>query len=133
MRLFRLPPSEALLRIGLAFAFLYPAIDALFDPASWLGYFPPFVTGAFHLISVPLKLSDVVLLHGFGLLEVVLALWVLLGRRVRMPALIMALILFAIVGLNLDPSNFSVLFRDVSIAFAALALAVRRSPSPLIA
>jgi len=123
MGLSRRPPSEALLRIAVAFAFLYPPIDALFDPVSWLGYFPAFVTNAFHAIAVPLKLSDVVLLHGFGLLEVALALWALFGRRVRVPALIMALILFVIVGFNLDPANFSVLFRDISIAFAALALA----------
>ncbi len=123
MRLLRTLPSEALLRIALAFAFLYPAIDAFFDPATWLGYFPNFVTDAFHTIAIPLKLSDVVLLHSFGVLEIVLAVWVLFGKRVRVPALIMALMLFIIVGLNLDPSNFSVLFRDVSIAFAALALA----------
>lgn len=127
---FHLSPTEALLRIGLAFAFLYPPIDALIDPTSWLGYFPGFITTLFHLVSVPLKLSDVVLLHGFGLIEVVLAVWVLFGRRVRIPALIMALMLFAIVGFNLDPSNFSVLFRDVSIAFAALALAFWRHGTP---
>lgn len=126
MRLLRLPPSESLLRVAVAFAFLYPPIDAVLDPASWLGYFPPLVTNAFHVVSVPLKLSDLVLLHGFGVLEVTLALWVLFGRRVRIPALLMAFILFAIVGFNLDPSNFSVLFRDVSIAFAALALAFIR-------
>ena len=122
MRLLRVSASEGLLRVALAFAFLYPAIDAFFDPTSWLGYFPQFVTATFHTIAVPLKWSDVVLLHSFGLLEVVLALWVLFGRRIRVPATVMALMLFAIVGFNLDPSNFSVLFRDVSIAFAALAL-----------
>jgi len=132
MRLLRLSPSEALLRIALAFAFLYPAIDAFFDPTTWLGYFPTFVTSAFHLIAIPLKWSDVVLLHSFGLFEIVLAVWVLFGRRVRIPAIIMAIMLFAIVGFNLDPSNFSVLFRDISIAFAALALAFtrRRSSAP---
>jgi uncharacterized membrane protein YphA (DoxX/SURF4 family) len=123
MRLLRVSPSEGLLRIAVAFAFLYPPIDALFDPTSWLGYFPGIVTQAFHVISIPLKLSDLVLLHGFGILEVALAVWVLFGRRVRIPALLMAFILFVIVGFNLDASNFSVLFRDVSIAFAALALA----------
>lgn len=127
MQAVRVTPSEGLLRIAVAFAFLYPSIDALFDPASWLGYFPGIVTQAFHIVSIPLKLSDMVLLHGFGILEVLLALWVLFGKRVRIPALLMALILFIIVGFNLDASNFSVLFRDVSIAFAALALAFFRS------
>jgi hypothetical protein len=124
MGLLRVPPPEALLRVAVAFAFLYPAIDALFDPTSWLGYFPPAVTGLFHLVSVPLKLSDTVLLHGFGLIEIALALWVLWAQNARVPALIMAAMLFAIVGFNLDPANFSVLFRDVSIAFSAVALAL---------
>jgi uncharacterized membrane protein YphA (DoxX/SURF4 family) len=128
MRLLRVSASEGLLRIALAFAFLYPAIDAYFDPTSWLGYFPQFVTQAFHVIAIPLKLSDVFLLHSFGVLEIALALWVLFGKRVRIPAFVMAFMLFAIVGFNLDPANFSVLFRDVSIAFAALALALRRVP-----
>lgn len=122
MRLLRVSTSEGLLRIGLAFSFLYPAINAFFEPTTWLGYFPPFVTMLFHSIAVPLKWSDVVLLHSFGLLEIALAVWVLFGRRIRVPATVMAIMLFAIVGFNLDPSNFSVLFRDVSIAFAALAL-----------
>lgn len=124
MRLPRVSSSEWLLRIAVAFAFAYPAIDEIFDPASWLGYFPHFILATYDaLIGVPLKLSEVVLLHTFGLFEVALALWVLIGTRVRIPAVIMALVLFAIVGFNLDPSNFSVLFRDVSIALAALALA----------
>lgn len=124
MGVLRVTPSEACLRIALAFAFLYPALDALLDPTSWLGYFPSFATGLFHIISIPLKWSDMVLLHGFGLLEVALALWVLIGTRVKVPATLMAIILLAIVALNLNPSDFSVLFRDISIAFAAIALAL---------
>lgn len=112
------------MRFGLAFAFLYPPINALFDPTSWLGYFPHFMIVLYErFIGIPLKLSDVVLLHAFGLLEVALAVWVLVGVRVRLPALAMAAILFLIVLFNLDPSSFQVVFRDVAIAFSALALA----------
>ena len=53
--------ANLILRLGVAFAFLYPAIDALFDPTSWFSYFPQFLRG---LAPEP------VLLHGFGLLEV---------------------------------------------------------------
>lgn len=130
MRFPRVTPPEALLRVGLAFAFLYPAVNAFFDPTTWLGYFPQFVTRAFDVIAIPLKLSDVVLLHSFGILEIALALCVLFGKRVRLPAFIMAGILFAIVLLNLDASNFSVLFRDISIACAALALALFKPERP---
>ena len=115
---------ELLLRIGVSFAFLYPAIDAIFNPTVWIGYFPHFVTSLYdQVIGIPFKLSDVALLHMFGLVEVALAVWLLAGRRVRVPALVMAFFLFLIVLVNLSWTNFLVLFGDISIALAALALA----------
>ncbi|MDE1919563.1 MAG: hypothetical protein KGH56_02570 [Patescibacteria group bacterium] len=110
-----------LLRSGVAFAFLYPAIDALFDPYSWIGYFPKFMRGI-----VP----DAVLLHSFGAVEVALALWILSGKRIFFPSVIATLMLLAIVLFNLQ--DFQVVFRDVPIALMAGALAVsayRRSQS----
>lgn len=130
MWLLRVSPSEAMLRLALAFSFIYPAIAAVLDEPSWLGYFPGFATNLFHVISVPLKLSDTVLLHGFGLLEVALAVWVLFGRRVRIPAIIMGVILLVIVLTNLG--QFAVLFRDVALVFVAVALALRRAPQPVV-
>jgi|SRR5581483_9391862 len=105
--------GHLLLRIGVAFAFLYPPLDALHDPDSWIGYFPKFVT------SFPI--DPLVTLHSFDVLEIVLALWLLSGWKVRVPALIMAVLLIAIVAFNLP--QFPILFRDLAIAFAALALA----------
>lgn len=102
-----------ILRVSLAFAFIYPAVNAIFDPSSWIGYFPPFIMG-----YVP----DEVLLHSFGALEVLLALWVLSGWKVHIPASLMALMLLAIVMFNIP--QFQVTFRDLSIAGIALALVV---------
>lgn len=102
-----------LLRAGLAFAFLYPAVNALFDPYSWLGYFPAFMHGI-----VP----DAVLLHSFGAVEVILALWIVSGKHIFIPSAIATLMLLAIVLFNLQ--NFQVVFRDVSIAAMAAALAL---------
>lgn len=113
--------ANFILRAGVAFAFLYPPIDALLDPYSWVGYLPHFVRG-----FVP----DLVLLHGFGVLEVIIALWILSGKKIFLPSLAAAAILVAIVFLNLQ--DFQIIFRDVSIAAAALALAVmsyRSTPS----
>jgi uncharacterized membrane protein YphA (DoxX/SURF4 family) len=107
-----------LLRVGVAFAFLYPPLDALANPYSWIGYFPQFMTGV-----VP----DMVLLHSFGLIEVVIALWILSGKRIFLPSSAAALLLLGIVAFN--PSQFEVIFRDLSIAFAAAALAVANYPS----
>lgn len=101
-----------LLRAGIAFAFLYPPFAAIQDPVAWSGYFPAFVNA--------LPVDSVVLLHVFGLLEVVIALWLLWGRHLRIPAILAIVLLIAIVAVNLN--DFGVLFRDVSLALAALAL-----------
>jgi hypothetical protein len=109
--------SEVLLRIGVAFAFLYPPINALSNPDSWLGYFPSFMRG-----FVP----DLVLLHAFGALEVLIALWILSGWRIFAPSLLATVMLLAIVGF--DYRNFEVIFRDLAIASASAALAVLNAP-----
>ena len=105
---------EWLLRIGVVGSFLYPPFDALMDPYSWIGYFPAFLTN----LVAP---HGVLLLHAFGVLEIGIGLWLLLGRSIRIPALVASILLIAIVVCNLP--QFQVLFRDVSIALAALALA----------
>ena len=105
------------LRIGVAFSFLFPPINALFDPYSWIGYFPRFVQGV---------LPDSVLLHGFGILEVIIALWILSGKRIFWPSLAAAAMLVVIVVFN--PSQFQILFRDLSVAGMAAALAVLSYP-----
>lgn len=113
--------GHLLLRIGVAFAFLYPPIDALSDPDSWIGYFPRFI------MSLPV--DPLLILHSFGALEVLLAIWILSGWKIRIPAVLAAAILAAIVLFN--GAQFAILFRDVSIALAALALAFlpRQRPS----
>ncbi len=100
-----------ILRVGLAFAFLFPAISAVFNPYDWIGYFPSFLKG-----YVP----DMVLLHAFGATEVIIALWLLWGKRIFIPSLAAALYLAAIVAL--DYRDFEILFRDLSIMSIAIAL-----------
>jgi len=105
--------TSLILRLGVAFAFLYPPVDALFDPVSWFGYFPGYLR---HLAPEP------VLLHGFGLIEVLIALWLLSNKKIFWPSAAAAAILLVIVVS--DFADFQVVFRDLSIAAAALALAV---------
>ena len=102
-----------ILRGGLAFSFLFPAINAFFDPYSWIGYFPVFMRGF---------VSDAVLLHSFGVIEIIIALWILSGWKIFWPSLISFMMLVGIVFFNL--SQFQIVFRDLSIAAIALALAV---------
>ena len=104
--------AHFILRAGLAFAFLYPPFSALFDPVSWASYFPSFV----HRLPI----DTTVLLHAFGVIEVVVAVWILSGKNIRVPAAVAAFLLFAIVTANLQ--DFEVLFRDITIAAIAIAL-----------
>ncbi len=109
--------ANFVLRVGVAFAFLYPPVAAVFNPNDWIGYFPSFMHGI-----VP----DMVLLHGFGVLEVVIALWILWGENIFWPSIAAAAILLAIVFFHLN--HFVVIFRDLSIAAAALSLALMNVP-----
>ena len=106
--------ADYALRAGVAFAFLYPPINAWMDPVAWIGYFPLFIRG-----YVP----DITLLHAFGVVEILLALWILSGWRIFWPSLAACGMILGIVVFNMP--NFQVLFRDVSIAAMALALAVK--------
>lgn len=109
--------AHLLVRMGVAFAFVYPAIHALYQPDSWLGYFPLFVRDLAHTFGV----SDMVLLHAFGAVEVCLALWILSGKYIFWPSLAATAMLLGIVVLN--PVQFEILFRDLSLAAASAALA----------
>ncbi|MEK7662538.1 MAG: hypothetical protein AAB355_03570 [Patescibacteria group bacterium] len=109
--------STFLLRAGVAFSFVFPPINAFFDPDSWLGYFPKFMMGI-----VP----DTALLHGFGVLEIIIAVWIISGRKIFIPSAMATLMLIAIVIFN--QGNFQVLFRDISISLMSLSLALMNRP-----
>jgi uncharacterized membrane protein YphA (DoxX/SURF4 family) len=112
--------AHLLLRIGLAFAFLFPPLNAFFDPDSWIGYFPPFLHGI---------LPDLVMLHGFGIVEILIALWIFSGKHIFWPCLLAAIMLLTIIVFN--TAEFQVLFRDLSIITIALALALLNLPERL--
>lgn len=109
--------AEIVLRTGLAFAFLYPPLNALVDPNAWIGYFPPFTRGV---------VDDMIMLHAFGVLEVIIAIWILWGRYIFYPAAAAFVLLVAIVVL--DYTEFQVVFRDLSIAAIALYFTIKYRP-----
>lgn len=103
-----------LLRLGVAFAFLYPPVAAYLDPFSWIGFFPQFLRDMLG--------NDTLLLHSFGVVEIALGLWVLCARNVVIPSLVMAAMLAGIILFNWDAME--IIFRDISILAMALALAL---------
>lgn len=115
--------AEWSLRVGLAFAFLYPPVSAFFDPFAWIGFFPQFVRDVFN--------NDALLLHAFGIIEVALAVWVLLARNVFIPSVVMALMLAGIIVFNWGA--MPVIFRDISILAMAISLACIHLPRRIAA
>ena len=108
---------EWFLRIGLAFSFAYAAIGGFTTPSNWIGYFPSFLSD---------YLPEAALLVSWGIVECVIALWLLLGKRLFIPSLVAAISLLGVVLFNWGARD--IIFRDVSIVCMALALAVMYSP-----
>lgn len=109
----RVQLAVILLRIGVAFALAYAAIAAFIAPSNWIGFIPG---------GVELFMSASVALTIWSVAELMLAGWLLIGWRVRWPAILTALALLGLVSWY--PSQIDILFRDVTIALAALALAL---------
>lgn len=101
------------LRIGLAFVFLYAAIAAFIEPSVWLGYLPAFVANSS---------SGLFLLHAFSIIEMLLAGWLLSGKKTRWAAGVAALMFIGIIVANF--ASMDIIFRDVGLLFAAVALAL---------
>ena len=101
------------LRFGLAFVFIYVAVSAFLMPEAWIGYLPNFL-GSSVTKGYFLFVHD-----AFGLL---LGLWLLTGWKTFWAALIAAVFLAGITITNLGV--FLIVFRDIGLFFAAVALAV---------
>lgn len=100
-----------LLRIGLAFVFLYAGIASLQQPLEWEGYVPHIAANLFGVLTT---------LHLITVLEIVLGMWLLTGKYAKYAAALAALVLAGIVLVNVN--QMLVTFRDVGLLFAALAL-----------
>lgn len=103
--------TPLLLRAALALVFLYASISSFVHPDDWVGYLPQFARDHFnaHL-----------LLHGFSVVEMVVALWLIWGKYVQWAALAAAALLAGIIVSNF--SLFVITFRDAALLIAALAL-----------
>ena len=110
----RTDPASWFLRVGLAFVFAYAATTSLVDREAAAVYFPP---------QLPTDVVVQVLVPAFAVYEIVLATMLLTGRLAHLAAVLAAITLAGIVVVNADA--FDVLFRNVAIACAALALAAQ--------
>ena len=101
----------ALLRIGIAIPFLYAAIGSFLAPENWIGYFPTWLRD---------MLPENLLLTGFSLFEIALAIWLISNWKIFYAAILAAITLAGIIAAN--TASLDILFRDTAILFAAIAL-----------
>jgi uncharacterized membrane protein YphA (DoxX/SURF4 family) len=106
--------SSFLIRIGLAFVFLYAAVFMTISPEKYIDYFPKFMRDL-----VP----GYTLLHIFAIFEVIHSFFLIIGKFKFINAIISFLTMLSLTVVNLD--KFSVLFRNVSIILSALALVIQ--------
>ncbi len=107
--------ATVLLRWGIAFVFFYAAVSALVHSQDWLGYFPEFLRRLFGT-------NQYALISLFSVYEIVLAGWLFLGKNLKLTAGLAFLSLAGITIANIQ--LLDVVFRDVGLALAALALYV---------
>jgi len=99
------------LRVGIALAFFYAAIAAFLNPLSWIGFFPDWLTSF---------IPGTTLLVLWNIYEIILALWLLSGWKSFFSGLVASASLLLIIIPNLGA--FDIVFRDIAILFAAVAL-----------
>lgn len=108
--------SDLLIRIGLAFVFLYAGIAILVDPLSWIGYLPSF----FEDLGLGLSRNEWLQLH--GVFDIVLGVWILSGLWRFYAGVVAGVTLVLITGFS-GTESLVVTFRNIGLAFMALAYA----------
>ena len=115
----RLGYVSFLLRVGIAFPFLYAGVSAIKTPTDWMGFFPLW---AIHTArDIFGKGGEGALMLIFSIAEIVLGVWLMSGKRIRTASVISVALLVSIVVA--DPVALAITFRDIGLACAALALA----------
>lgn len=105
--------ASLFLRLGLAFSFLYVAVSIFLNPVSWIGFVPKFA-------EIFLPVGKLIYVH--AIFDAFLGIWLLTNKKIFHAAVLSAANLFLITMLNLGAME--IVFRDVTILFSAVALAV---------
>ena len=103
--------TSFILRTGLAVVFLYAGIAAFISPNNWIGYIPEFI-GNF--------ITKAFILTIFSAYEVILALWLLSGKKQFIASIFSSITLICIIIANI--TILDIVFRDIAILLMAVAL-----------
>ena len=99
------------LRVGLAIAFIYAGIAAFLNPEAWIGFIPGFARSV-----IPAS----ILLHIHSVFNVLLGIWLISNKKIFYASILACLAMVAIIVFNY--SALDIVFRDIEILFAAIAL-----------
>ena len=110
----KLEKVSLILRLALAFSFIYVAIASFITPQNWVGFLPDFLLGNFITYGFYLL--------GFSLYEFLLGLWLLSNKQTYYASILSSITLALITITNL--SQIDIIFRDVSLFLASIALVV---------
>ncbi|MBI4122869.1 MAG: hypothetical protein HY458_00700 [Parcubacteria group bacterium] len=108
---------QVFLRLGLAFTLLYAAWSAFQNPLNWIGFLPSVI-----ISLIPFQVKPQELLMAFSVVQVGLAALLLWGKQLVFASLAASAFLLGIIWFNLGAMD--IVFRDVGLFFAALALAL---------
>lgn len=102
-----------LLRIGLAFVFIYASVASFLNPNSWVGYVPNFIREV---------VNPEIFLKIHGVFEMALGIWLVSNKGIKYAGILSILSLMGIIAFNI--SDMDIIFRDVAILLMAAALTV---------
>lgn len=107
--------ASLLLRLGIAFSFLYAAISSFINPTSWIGFFPKFLQTSAILVT-------------FSVYEILIALLLIFNKKTFQASILSSLTLAGIVIFNIGALDL--VFRDITILLTSIALALlSKSPA----
>jgi len=113
MRAEQVQKTVLLLRISLAFVFIYAGIRSLINPTDWVGFVPDWVS------NFGFTRENALFAH--ALLDIALGLLFLGNVKVKFFSLIAAILLF-VIALAPGFGVLDITFRDIGLGIAALAL-----------
>lgn len=106
----------SVIRLGVAFCFLYAGIAGFAEPDAWAGWFPKLMTDI---------VSTDILLPVWGVYEIITGLWILSDKKIFIPSMLATFSLAGLIVFNF--SAMDIIFRDVTIMAVTLALAIKSS------
>lgn len=102
-----------LLRLGVSSVYLYAGVSSIISPFDWVAFVPPYLNAIIPQMQLLLFLS---------VAQILLGVWLLTGLKTFYASVLSTLFIVGAIGFNLNALDIT--FRDFTIFFTSLALAI---------